>query len=133
MKTVGKRVSEWNCSRVLTAGLKKKQHHCALLQLTTLANTGYIGFSRRVVEVQPGRDCCSSFLWHERQWQPFCCLATNYGSLPAHLTARMDRMGGGGQNRCSAGNSSFLSSQALIQSIGQAKVTGGSDLGRKPG
>ena len=58
MKTVGKRVSEWNdCSRVLTAGFKKKQHHCALLQLTTLANTGYIGFSRRVVEVVVAASC----------------------------------------------------------------------------
>ena len=85
--------------RVLT-GSKKQNHHCALFQL--LANTVCTCISNRVI----GRRCnCRSFLWHERQWQPFCRLPPNYGSLPPaspDWAARMDRMGRGGQNRCSA-------------------------------
>ena len=83
--------------------------------------------SRRALE----RRCnCSSFLWHERQWQPFCSSPPIMAAclLPG-WAARMDRMGRGGQNRCSAGNSSFSTGKTLIQSIGP-KVTG--DLDRKP-
>ena len=105
-------------------------HYCVLSQPTTLAKAVYIHWQqyRCRLMVEPG----SSFLWHERQWQPFCCLPlSNYGSSLPHCLLGWTGWGEGVKTGAlPAGN--FFTSKAAIQSIGP-KPNRWHCLGRKPG
>ena len=127
MKTVG--TKQELPTQVLTGS--KSHRHSAFQLRSTTANCTTRGVLK-AGEAQIGRDEAAS------------CATKDSGSLFAALppimaacclTARMDRMGRGGQNRCRAGNSNFFSHKALIQSIfkvlGEKEVTGGTGCSGK--
>ena len=105
MKTVG--TKQELPTQVLTGS--KSHRHSAFQLRSTTTNCTTPGVLK-AGEAQIGRDEAAS------------CATKDSGSLFAPLPPimaawTMDRMGRGGQNRCRAGNSTFFSHKALIQSI----------------